>query len=69
MNKYAAYLKAFYSTRKIPDYFKGRQLQTKYYVELALVHKEEKSKEEMDEFTRSTVQDGNIDVILKQKTR
>ena len=48
VQKYASHLKGIYSKRKMPDYLKGRQLQSKRYVELALVHRKEMSKKEMD---------------------
>ena len=69
ITKYAERLKAIYSGRKMPVCLKGRrQLPTRSFVELALVHQQELSRKEMDEFTRSTVQDGDIDAIMKKKS-
>ena len=67
VSKYAKRLKELYSKRKMPDYLKGRQLQTANFISLALVSCEGVSKKEMDEFTR-TVQDGDIDAIFKVKS-
>ena len=67
VQKYAERLKELYSKRKMPDYLKGRQLRTAKFVSLALISCEGVSKEEMDEFTRGTVQDGDIDAILMQE--
>ena len=69
ITKYAKRLKAIYSGRKMPVCLKGRrQLPTRSFVELALVHQQKLSRKEMDEFTRSTVQDGDIDAIMKKKS-
>ena len=69
ITKYAERLKAIYSGRKMPVCLKGRrQLPTRSFVELALVHQQKLSRKEMDEFTRSTVQDGDIDAIMKKKS-
>ena len=69
ITKYAERLKAIYSGRKMPVCLKGRrQLPTRSFVELALVHQQELPRKEMDVFTRSTVQDGDIDAIMKKKS-
>ena len=68
VSNYAKRLKELYSKRKMPDYLKGRQLQTANFISLALVSREGVSKKEMDEFTRCTVQDGDIDAIFKVKS-
>ena len=68
VQKYAERLKELYSKRKMPDYLKGRQLRTAKFVSLALISREGVSKKEMDEFTCGTVQDGDIDAILMQKS-
>ena len=68
---YAECLKELYSKRKMPDYLKGRQLRTAKFVSLALISRISRkgvSKKEMDEFTRGTVQDGDIDAILMHKS-
>ena len=69
VQKYAERLKELYSKRKMPDYLKGRQLRTAKFVSLALISHEGVSKKEMDEFTRGTVQDGDIDAIFMKKSR
>ena len=69
VQKYAERLKELYSKRKMPDYLKGRQLRTAKFVSLALVSREGVSKKEMNEFTRGTVQDGDIDAIFMKKSR
>ena len=53
----------------MPDYLKGRQLRTANFISLALITREGVSKKEMDVFTRSTVQDGDIDAIFMKKSR
>ena len=68
VQKYAERLKELYSKRKMPDYRKGRQLRTARFVNLALISRKGVSKKEMDEFTRGTVQDGDIDAILMHKS-
>ena len=53
----------------MPVCHKGpRKLPTRSFVELALVHQQELPRKEMDEFTRSTVQYGDIDAIMKKKS-
>ena len=69
VQKYAERLKELYSKRKMPDYLKGRQLRTAKFVSLALISCEGVSKKEMNEFTRGTVQDGDIDAIFMKKSR
>ena len=69
VQKYAERLKELYSKRKMPDYLKGRQLRTAKFVSLALVSREGVSKKEMNEFTRGTVQEGDIDAIFMKKSR
>ena len=68
VQKYAKRLKELYSKRKMPDYLKGRQLRTARFVNLALISRKVVSKQKMDEFTRGTVQDGDIDAILMHKS-
>ena len=68
VQKYAERLKELYSKRKMPDYLKGRQLRTARFVNLALISRKGVSKKKMDEFTRGTVQDGDIDAILMHKS-
>ena len=69
VQKYAERLKELYSNRKMPDYLKGRQLRTANFISLALISREGVSKKKMNEFTRSTVHDGDIDAIFMKKSR
>ena len=66
MDQYASYLKAVYTSKKWPTHSKWPPTATKKYVHLAVVKKEQVSKQQADEFTKSTLH-GNIDDICKKK--
>lgn len=57
---YANRLKGVYSKRNMPVYFKGRQLKTKQFIELALVYREKMSKVEKKRLIENTILTGNI---------
>ena len=66
VNTYASYLKSVYIREKLPIYDKWPQVKSKKYINLALIEKEDVTKQEADRFTRSTIR-GNIDDIRKSK--
>ena len=65
MLQYASYLKSVYTNKKAPIY-RWPQVKCKKYVNLALIEKEDITKQEADQFTRATIH-GNIDDIKKSK--
>ena len=66
MSQYAAYLKAFYTSDKLPTDTKWPPTPSEHYINLAYISKEHISRQQADEFTRATIQ-GNVDDILKVK--
>ena len=66
MQQYGSYLKSVYTREKLPVYDKWLQVKSKIYINLALIEKEDITKPEADQFTRSTIH-GNIDDIKKSK--
>ena len=66
MDQYASYLRSVYTSKKWPTHCKWPPTATKKYVHLAVVKKEPVSKQQADEFTKSTLH-GNIDDICKKK--
>ena len=66
VDKYASYLRSVYTSKKMPTHCKWPPTATKKYIHLAVVKKEEVSKQQADEFTQSTIH-GNIDDICKKK--
>ena len=66
VDTYASYLKSVYTREKLPIYDKWPQVKSKKYINLALIEKEDITKQEADRFTRSTIR-GNIDDIRKSK--
>ena len=66
VDQYASYLRSVYTSKKWPTHSKWPPTATNKYVHLAVVKKEEVSKEQADEFTKSTIH-GNIDDICKEK--
>ena len=65
MLQYASYLKSVYTSKKAPIY-RWPQVKCKKYVNLALIEKEDITKQEADQFMRATIH-GNIDDIKKSK--
>ena len=66
MDQYASYLRSVYTSRKLPTHSKWPPTATKKYIHLAVVKKERVSKQQADEFTKSTLH-GDIDDICKKK--
>ena len=66
MDQYASYLKSVYTSKKWPTRSKWPPTATKKYIHLAVVKKEQVSKQQADEFTKCTLH-GNIDDICKKK--
>ena len=66
VDTYASYLKSVYTREKLPIYDKWPQVKSKKYINLALIEKEDITKQEVDQFTRATIY-GNIDDIKKSK--
>ena len=62
----ASYLKSVYTREKLQVYDKWPLVKSKKYINLALIEKEDITKPEADQFTRSTIH-GNIDDINKSK--
>ena len=63
---YACYLKSIYTREKLPIYDKWPRVESKKYINLALIGKRQVTKRERDQFTRATMH-GNIDDIKKSK--
>ena len=66
VDQYASYLRSVYTSKKWPTHSKWPPTATKKYVHLAVVKKEEVSKQQADEFIKYTLH-GNIDDICKKK--
>ena len=66
VDQYASYLRSVYTSKKMPTHCKWPPTATKNYIHLAVVKKEEVSKEQADEFTKSTLH-GDIDDICRKK--
>ena len=66
MDRYASYLKSVYTSKKLPTYSKWPPTAAKKYIHLAVVKKEQVTKQQADVFTKSTMH-GNIDDICKKK--
>ena len=64
--QYASYLKSVYTRKKLPTYDKWPLVKCKKYINLALIEKENITKQETDQFTRDTIH-GNIDDINNSK--
>ena len=64
--RYASYLKSVYTRAKLPVYDKWPKVKPKKYINLALIEKDNITKQEADQFTRDTYH-GNIDDIKKSK--
>ena len=64
--QYTSYLKSVYTRAKLPVYDKWLKLNSKIFINLALIEKEDITKTEADQFTRATIH-GNIDDIQKSK--
>ena len=63
---YASYLKSIYTQDRLPIYDKWPHVESKKYINLALIGKQQVTKRERDQFTRATIH-GNIDDIKKSK--
>ena len=63
---YASYLKSVYTREKLQVYDKWPQVESKKYINLALIEKKNITKPEADQFMRDTIH-GNIDDIKKSK--
>jgi len=63
---YASYLKSVYTRQKLPIYDKWPLTKSKKYINLALIEKEDITRQEADQFTRATIH-GNIDDIKQSK--
>ena len=66
IDTYASYLKSIYTREKLPIYDKWPQVKSKKYINLALIEKEDFTKQEVNWVTRATIR-GNIDDINKSK--
>ena len=66
VDNYASYLKSTYIREKQLTYDKWPQVKSKKYINLALIEKEDITKQEADQFTKATIH-GNIDDIKKSK--
>ena len=66
IDTYASYLKSVYTREKLPLYDKWPQVESKKFVNLALIGKKEITKRERDDFTKATIH-GNIDDIKQSK--
>ena len=63
---YASYLKSVYTREKQPIYDKWPQVKSKKFINLALIEKDDITRQEANQFTRATIH-GNIDDIEKSK--
>ena len=66
IDTYASFLKSVYLRQKFPTYGKWHPACSKYFINLALIKKDEMSKQQMEHFTRQTIQ-GDIDDIVHEK--
>ena len=66
VNTYASYLKSVYTREKLQVYDKWPQVESKKYINLALIQKENITKPEAYQFMRATIH-GNIDDIIESK--
>ena len=66
IDTYASYLKSVYTREKLPMYDKWPQVESKKFVNLALIGNKKITKHERDDFTRATIH-GNIDDIKQSK--
>ena len=66
VHQYVSYLRSVYTSKKLPTHCKWPPTATKKYIHLAVVKKERVSKQQADEFTKSTLH-GDIDDICKKK--
>ena len=66
VDTYASYLKSVYTRGKLPIYDKWPQVKSKKFINLALITREDITKQEAEQFTRATIH-GNIDDIKKSK--
>ena len=66
VDTYASYLKSVYTREKLPIYDKWPQVKSKKYINLALLTREDITKQEAEQFMRSAIH-GNIDDIKKSK--
>ena len=66
VQQYASYLKSVYMREKLPIYDKWPQVKSNKYINLALIEKQDITRQEADQFTRATIH-GNIDDIKKSK--
>ena len=66
VDQYASYLRSVYTSKKWPTDCKWPPTATKKYIHLAVVKKEQVSKQQADAFTKSTLH-GNIDDICRKK--
>ena len=64
--EYVRYLKALYTSSKLPSDNKWPPTPSKHYIKLALIDKQRVTRHEADEFTRYTIK-GNIDDICHKK--
>ena len=64
--EYTRYLKALYTSSKLPSDNKWPPTPSKHYINLALIDKQRVSRHEANEFTRYTIK-GNIDDICQKK--
>ena len=65
-SEYVKYLKALYTSNKLPLDNKWPPTPSKHYINLAFIDKQRVSRHEADEFTRYTIK-GNIDDICQKK--
>ena len=66
VDTYASYLKSVYTRQKLPMYDKWPQVKSKKFINLALITREDITKQEAEQFMRATIH-GNIDDIKKSK--
>ena len=66
VDSYASYLKSVYTEEKLQVYDKWPQVESKKYINLALIEKKNIPRPEADRFMRATIH-GNIDDINKSK--
>ena len=66
-DQYASYLRAVYTSKKVPTYSKWPPSSSKKFIHLAVVRKEIVSKKEADECTWATIHGTEIDEIYQKK--
>ena len=66
-DQYASYLRAVYTSKKLPTYSKWPPSSSTKFIHLAVVRKEYVSKKEADEFTKATIHGTEIDDIYRRK--